>query len=350
MPNFVLFNEFEIPDCPGFGPKEERKLVERMKEIRSKVFDQYGNKLENVDPEDWRRYGEERQQLALKYSFVILKVAHECYNQCRCGMELGDLFNSGMIAVLNAIDKWPPFLGKVDKGIRLLTSIQTAVQNAIYRFLDDNNRTIKIPAFRNEQLNVKLKINNLLYGNKKSERVCQNERCPCAKLHSEECNRNKPGIFEHNVMNLLNELNINLDDVDDKKSLADIAVETGRYSDVAKVVHLDVQSLIRIIRQPISTSISIGPDKEDTIADLIPARECEENKLREVIEEVLKHVPQRNAEIIKDRFLERFSNREIARKYGFSVTRATQMIKKSINQIKNNPKAMEILVNKVIDD
>jgi len=261
-------------------------------------------------------------------------------------MGFDDLFNVGFAAILHSIDKWPPFLGATDKGYRFLTTAKTAVHNAICRFLDDNNRPVKIPAFKIEQISVKLKAANLLYGKKKQVSKCRCANCPCDKLHTDGCGRKKPGVHEQDILTFLRKAELTVEDVDGKKSLGDLAVDTNDYKSIAEIVNLDVSSFISIIQPTSSIDVPMGDESDDTIADTVIAESYDSDKqafTREIIEKALTYIPERNANIIRDHYFKGFSIQEIAYQNKYSVTRANQMIKKSVNRIMASGAAMNIL-------
>ena len=84
---------------------------------------------------------------------------------------------------------------------------------------------------------------------------------------------------------------------------------------------------------------------------MIPHEDYDSNHqvfLRNSLEEALDQITPRNASIIRDSYFGGLSIREIANKYGFSTMRASELIKKSVGQIKSNSIAMNMLTHKVI--
>lgn len=393
----LVGDHYIMPDAPPFGEKDEKQYIAQMKLVRNKlekivwgecpnckakamdslfafaskrqcgkcgelVEFAFANKY-NKDVNDYRN---ERHKFVLRYAFVAQKIASMHCKQCQHGMGYDDLCQAGFAAILNAVDKWPPFLGKPDKGARILTSIQVAVHNAVCRFLDDHNRRIKVPSYKIEQIAVRLKADAILYGKlqKTTKDGCQEKKCcKCQNMYAKGCRRKKPGQFELGVQDFIAKVfDIKNDEEHrselieailsvDGKSLRDIALETGRYRDLAEAVNLDVSSIISIIEPVGSIDVPLNDDNEGTVGDMIQSREYDSNHqvfLRESIEEALDQIVPRNASILRDHFFGDMSIREIAEKYGFSAMRASDLINKSINQIQRNEAAMNILLHKIV--
>lgn len=339
IPRHLCGDGFEMPDAPPLSPEEEKELVKKMIEIRSKAFDPINPKTgKEYTPQTKARhvarYENMKHFLIVRYSFVVQKEAANMCNQCQKGMGYDDLCSVGWSAISNVIDSWPPFLGKKDKGYRLLTSMRIAVKNAICRFLDTNSRTIQIPSHRHEQLVVRLKADNIKYGKR-----------------SKNGKRKGQGPFEKAVVNMLNDLDMDIDSVDGK-SLADIAIETGEYRAVADVVGLDVDVVIAIIdpTTSIDTPVDDG-DGEETVGGMLEFEEQDSefySYRREVIEEALDHIAERNAQILRDHWFAQMSIGEIAEKYGFTKVRAGQLLHRSIRQILSNRVSVNILNHKLL--
>lgn len=321
--NHLCGDGFIVPNAPPFGAEEERIYIEQIKDLRRKAFDHEGNKWDNKEhATDVAAYENKRHELALKYSFVAFETAKRMSYQCHRGMGFDDLFNIGFGAILNTIDKWPPFIGGEDKGYRLLTSMKKAVSNSICRFLDDNNRPIRIPSYRLEQITIKIKKTEL----KKPK---------------------KP--FHKDILVVMEKLDLEIDDVAGR-SLKDIAVDTGRYAEIAEIVSLDVPTFISIVEPTASIDSPIG-DNNETVADLITQEDQNTSSRiykREVIESAMNELPAKNAEIICDYYFCNMSMAEIAQKNGYSKVRASQMIDKSINKIRASETAMNILNHQIM--
>lgn len=389
--------DYVMPDAPPFGQKEEKQYVDQMKSVRDKLqktvwgecpnckakkmdslFEFVSKKqcnkcgefvefsFANKHIKDINNYKNERHQFVLRYSFIVQKIASMHCKQCQHGMGYDDLCQAGFAAILNAVDKWPPFLGKADKGARILTSIQVAVHNAICRFLDDYNRKIKVPSYKIEQIAVRLKADTILYGKlqKASKGGCQEKKClKCQNMYTKECRRKKPGQFELSVRDFVAKIFEIKNDEEHKdelakailsidgKSLRDIALETGRYRDLAEAVNLDVSSIISIIEPVGSIDVPLNNEDEGTIGDMIESEKYDSEHqvfLRESLEEALDQIVPRNANILRDHFFGNMSIREIVEKYKFSAMRASDLITKSINQIQRSKPAMDILIHKIV--
>jgi len=424
VPKHLIGEGYEMMDAPPFGPEEEKGYVEDLRQAREGVIaflpreigdtikdgdiegtitgviinrpksDQYtyvysytveekkkvktktGQVSEALQPERMDReyakamahYQNERHQFILRYSFAVRKIAGEHYKQCHCGMGFDDLSNTGFMAIANVADKWPPFLGAKDAGKRILATINAAIRNAVRRFLDDNNRKIKVPSYKLEQVTVRLKADNILYGKRKpaKKNMCDKKTCKkCKDLHGKACRRSKPGKFELSIQDLL----INIYDIEgtkeeqwpqlvkaamdiDNKSLRDFANQTGRYREVAEAASLDIGSVISMFENTASIDTPTE-DGEGTIADIITQEEHDSShsvRSRRFLEEAIDQIPKRNGDILRDRFFNEMSTGEIAEKYGFSVVRASELIKKSVNQIRGNAVAMNILVHRIVGE
>jgi RNA polymerase sigma factor (sigma-70 family) len=382
IPNHLYGDGFEVPNAPAFGGEIEKTMVMKLKDLRDSAVnpatgylwgrDEHG--VKSTDKKYWGKkkinskhiaaYENARHDFAVKYSFVPYKIARQLSRQCHRGMGFDDLFNTGAAAIMNVIDKWPPFLGEVitdkagnrkmkdDKGHRFLTSVRRAVHNAMCRFLDDFGRPIRVPPHMIEHLTVHFKIDDILYGKLKKKTVklcCEGKDCACSKLHKAQCRRNKPGKYEHAIQKLAETLGIDIQEFDGK-SLRDIAIETSEYRAVAEVVNIDVMAIISIVDATASLDTPVGMDGEETVGDMLPlSHECRMRliKFRETLEEAMDKIPERNAHILRDYFWEGMSIRDIATKYGFSNVRANQMKNKSINQILSSSEAMNILNHKI---
>ena len=147
----------------------------------------------------------------------------------------------------------------------------------------------------------------------------------------------------------------------DNKSLRDFAVETGRYKEVAKVVNLEVETVLSIINPTVSIDVPLN-DGTETVADMVEDEEYDFEHsayMRIVLEEALDCLtadnrkrgiknPERSANILRDSYFNDLSVREIAQKNGFSPTRATELVKKSRNRLQGCSAAMSILRHKLI--
>lgn len=146
-------------------------------------------------------------------------------------------------------------------------------------------------------------------------------------------------------------LNLDYSDVDGR-SVRDIAGHTGKAREIAKIFDIDVNSFVAMIESTSSID-SINEEDGDGMAQFIsnPKNDiCSEDRanMRDTIEEALRHIPQRNAEIVRDHFFNNLSMNEIAKKYGFTKTRASHLVSKGIGQIKSNSISLNILVHKII--
>jgi RNA polymerase sigma factor (sigma-70 family) len=320
IPKHLVGDGFIVPNAPPFGAKEERIYIEEIKRLRQKAFDKDGNKWEDNDhADDVAEYENARHELAVKYSFAALEIAKKSSYQCHRGMGFDDLFDIGFGAILNTIDKWPPFIDGTDKGFRLLTSIKKSINNAIYRFLDENNRPIRIPSYKLEQITIKFKENEL---------------------------KNPKKQFHKDVVDIIIDFGFEINDYIGR-SLKDMINETGQYAEIAYILNLDVPTLISIVEPTSSIDIKID-DEDNTIADLITQKPNSSNiHLREILEDVLDEIPKKNATMIRDYFFNNMSMSEIASKNGYSKVRASQMINKSINKITLSKSAMNMVHHRI---
>ena len=420
IPEHLIGEFYNMPDAPPFGVKEEKDLIDQIKEARDAVLSllphQVGDKITvedevkgekkkftavlggviigqgsevNIYTYIYRyeveaekngkkvketrehkitkklaktrktkqyakvlaKYENERHKFALRYSFAVNKISSNLCNQCHCGMGYDDLCQVGFAGIMNAIDKWPPFLGVKDKGARLLTSVRKTVHNATCRFLDDHNRRIKVPSYKIDQITVRLKSEDIYKGKK-----------------GKNNKRKKPGKFELGIQAMAKELELEPADIDGK-SLKEIAIETSRYRVVAKAACLDIASFISIIMgTATSIDMPLNEDCEDSVADMIPYEEYDSEHAafqRDSLEEALDQLtidnrrqgmknPERSAQVIRDHFFGGMSIREISEKYkkedGSSISpmRASDLIEKSINRIRNCEAAINILTHKVV--
>ena len=412
IPSYLCGDGYAMVDAEPFGREQEREYVEVMMAVRNEVNSVklcagecpscgkkiYASLLELIskklckscdEPVQFKisksnqklvaRYENERHTFALLFSHIVQKAAGIHLSQCQSGMGFDDLCQVGFVGLMNVVDKWPPFLGAEDKNFRILTSMQRSVSNAIRRFLDDNGRTIKLPTYKIEQTAVRIRAENVIYGKRGKNGDCKEKQCKacenCQNLHSKACRRNKPTKFELAIQEMIKEVyEVGGTDIEqkaemsallyenlDNRSLADFATETGRYKEVAKVVNLEVETVLSIINPTVSIDVPLN-DGTETVADMVEGEEYDfEHSVytRIVLEEALDCLtadnhkrgmknPERSANILRDSYFNNLSIREIAQKNGFSTERANELIKKSRNRLQGCKTAMNILQHKLI--
>jgi RNA polymerase sigma factor (sigma-70 family) len=324
----------EIPDSDPkkFTKELESKMVDNLGKLMKRAFDPQTKQLyKDADrAKDVAAYENALHELALKYSFVAKKVASEYCKQCQFGMSFGDLVAESFMGIIAAIEKWPPFHGEKDKGYRMLSLVQRAAKNAVFRFIDKYNRRIRIPSYKIEKLTVRINADDVLNGKKvkggKRKDVTAHDRA----------------IKEH-----IESIGLSVNDVDNK-SLRDIALETGNYQVVADILKCDVAEIVSIITPSTSLDLAINDD-QDTMADLIPAddngNDCSR---RRALEDALEYIPNKHKTVLVDHYFNQMSIQDIANKNGYTKTRATQMLKKAVSHIRSSETAMNILNHMVV--
>jgi DNA-directed RNA polymerase specialized sigma subunit len=169
-----------------------------------------------------------------------------------------------------------------------------AVINEVRRFLDDNNRTVRIPS----------PILEAMYARTK-------------KLESDQ----------------------------------EILDQYEWLQSIAEKTHHSVEDLWRIDQSKSTVSIH-GPDEDSSLLDTLEYVEYDNTigaKKHELIQEALKFMPEeegfpkRMQNILQDRFVNQMGLKEIGDKNRFCKQRAVQMIRKALARLRNTPKAMDLL-------
>lgn len=304
---------YQCPDAPPLSAKEEAVLQAGLKIAKDKVYDKQGELIQDENfADNYRRFCEIRDDFIEAFSYIPYKYACRFRSQCHNGLGVDDLAQTGFMALSKAVDRndfrttsrWSTFADKV-------------VKKAIFRFLDDNSRTIRVPSEKTEALFV---------------RVDKKDCVPGSKGHDKVMYRRLRGLavaLECQIMDFCGH------------TFASIATTKNASKEVAEAIGLDVATINSVIKQPVS--ISSGDDEASIINDLIYSEQiCDETR-RDIIEKALSYINPNAAQVIRRTFFESASLNEIAEQNDYTRMRAKAMLRKGVKQLQEIPEARDLL-------
>jgi len=150
VPRHLADADYECPDAPPLTPKEEANWSDRLEKAKGLAFDKSGNLR---DPKALADYEEVQKQFVVRLEYVVVKLAKRYSSQCRGIVTFGDLMQEGKIGLMRALDRHD-----FRKGSRFSTYATKVIENDIRKALDDNNRTIKLPTGKIEDMFMRHRI------------------------------------------------------------------------------------------------------------------------------------------------------------------------------------------------
>lgn len=307
VPQSLYEDGLEIPDAPPMSLEDERKWSRTLQSLKEKAIDSDGNwRTDKEHAEDVALYVDFKYKFVEAFSFIPTKEARKLMEQCQKGLNFGDLFQEGYIGLWKAVEGH-----QFRTGNRFVTYAGKAVRNAMMKFLDDHNRTIRVPS--QKLMSIFVKSEESLT----DEEICSNTGISQNTL-SKVKSKMKEGATDDNICEYA--------DIDHKtlRSVKFNMSNTRPLTDeeICNRAHIDSTTL-RSIKEPIqsmSTPVSNGDDDEvitigDTIADCsnTMASECaKSSRIRPVIMKALSMINQRAASVVIDHCLYGYSLKDIA--------------------------------------
>lgn len=354
---------FEMPDAPPMSAKKERELNQKLKEAKEAI-----NK---DDPQTVLNYSRMREEFAIRFMFLVFKVAKSEYikRQLHRGIDAADIAQVGSEALLKAIDNH-----KFLETNRFTTYAEQVIRTQVYKFLDENSRTIRVPSRVVEEIFIKNTRHN--------ETPWSTE---CAEYLAEqgfEVNGGKaiiqyPDSVSHFIV-LVNDAggarqNSRKTNEPCIHIIKSIYGTDGEYHPVGvsdSIPH-DTSNLgliaavekfatdnsnsglsfeeVESIKNP-TVSIHGSDDEDDNGLTNIITKEINESERqayhREIIDEVLNTLlTPRNADVVRMYFWQGMGLKQIAQSFTPAITkqRVKQILAKSIKKIQNNSEAMGLL-------
>jgi len=140
-----MFDRYHVPNSLPIDEKKEMELSRHLQQLKLSMDN---SELSEEERKVARyKYLEFRAHFAEHFYYLINKEASRLCRQCRKGLEFGDLFQSGVCGLMRAIDNHD-----FRSSSRFSTYAMYAIRTEMYRTLDNNNRTIRIPTYKIEKL------------------------------------------------------------------------------------------------------------------------------------------------------------------------------------------------------